>query len=716
MKIRQILLLVFCYAFNNSFAQEVSDPDVRIQKLLDQMTIEEKVNMIHASSSFTSGGVERLGIPELVMSDGPHGVRLEHGRDYWDGNDSVNDRCTYLPSGIGLAATWNTSLGYEFGKVLGQEANARGKDIILGPGVNIMRTPLNGRNFEYLSEDPYLASRMAVGYVKGVQDQGISACVKHFAANNQEISRHTINVNMSERTLREIYLPAFKAAVMEGRANSIMGSYNKFRGQWASHNHYLMNQILKTEWGFDGIVVSDWGAVYNTMEAIHHGTDIEMGTDIAMLPNPNYHAFFLGDTVVTLVKKGMVSEDVIDDKVRRILRVMLKTNMIGSKRPPGAFATKEHQQVVRKIAEEGIVLLKNEGKLLPLSRAKKKIIAVIGANATKENAMLGGSSQVRPLYEITPLQGLKNAGGDNIKITYAPGYVIQKDGKADPKLINEAVDIAKRADEVIFVGGWIHGYKDNSDNAFDAEGSDKPDMHLPFGQDELISAVLKANRKTVLVMLGGGACDMSPWIANAPAIVQAWYPGMEGGNALADIIFGLANPSGKLPVTFPKKLEDSPAHKMGMYPGVKDFEFYNEGIFVGYRYFDTYDVTPQFAFGHGLSYTSFEMSNLEVEKTADSVVVSVSVKNIGKHTGAEVVQVYVSDPQCSVSRPEKELKAFQKVFLKPQETRKLSLALGKDAFSFFSEQEMKWKLEHGNFVIRVGNASDNILLSKEFVY
>jgi len=714
MKIRQILMLMFCAGFSTLGAQQVDSLEIRIQKLMDQMTIEEKVNMIHASSSFTSGGVERLGIPELVMSDGPHGVRLEHGRDYWAGNDNVNDKGTYLPTGIALAATRNPSLGYQFGKVLGQEANARGKDIILGPGVNIMRTPLNGRNFEYLSEDPYLAARMAVGYIKGVQDQGVSACVKHYAGNNQEISRNTIDVNMSERALREIYLPAFKAAVTEGGANSIMGVYNKFRGQWACHNHYLMNQILKTEWHFNGVVVSDWGGVHNTMEAINYGTDIEMGSDIAMLPNPNYHAFFLGDTVVSLVKKGMVAQNVIDDKVERILRLMLKTNLIDGKRQPGAFATKEHQRVARKIAEEGIVLLKNENDLLPLSATKKRTIAVIGANATIENAIMGGSSQLRPLYEVTPLQGLKNIAGGKIKFVYAQGYTIAKDGKADPKMIKDAIELAKQSDEVIFVGGWTHGYKvDNSDNAFDTEGGDKPDMNLPFGQDELISALLKANSKTVLVMIGGAAFDMSTWIDRAPAIVQAWYPGMEGGNALADILFGFVNPSGKLPVTFPKKWQDSPAHKFGMYPGVNDFEFYNEGIFVGYRYFDTYKVAPQFAFGHGLSYTSFDISGLQVEKTPDSVVVRLNLKNTGKRAGAEVVQLYVSDPDCSVVRPEKELKAFQKIYLKPQETKQVSFMLGKDAFSFFSEKEMDWKLEPGRFQIKVGNASNHISLTTE---
>lgn len=370
------------------------------------MTLEEKVGMIHGNSSFTSAGIERLGIPELVTSDGPHGVRVEHGRD-WTVDTNVDDAATYLPTGNTLAATWNTDLGYQFGAVLGSEANYRGKDVILGPGVNIIRSPLCGRNFEYLSEDPYLISKMAVGYIKGVQDQGVSACVKHYAANNEEVDRNTVDVQMSERALREIYLPAFKAAVVDGGVNTVMGSYNKFRGQYATHNEYLVKKILKGEWGFKGVLMSDWGAVHNTMEAMQNGTDLEMGTDLGMLPNPNYNKFFMADTVLALVKSGKLSEQLIDEKVRRILWVMFKTNMIDGKRQPGSFNTKEHQKVALKVAEEGIVLLKNENGILPLQKNDLKSIAVIGENANRPNSMGGGSSQVKAKYEITLLQGLK---------------------------------------------------------------------------------------------------------------------------------------------------------------------------------------------------------------------------------------------------------------------------------------------------------------------
>jgi beta-glucosidase len=661
--------------------------ETKIDSLISLMTLEEKVGMIHATSSFTSGGVKRLGIPEWTMSDGPHGVRKEHGRD-WDADLDGKDSATCLPTGIALASTWNTDLGYEFGKVLGAEANYRGKDVILGPGINIMRTPINGRNFEYLSEDPHLISRMAVGYIKGVQDQGVAACVKHYLANNQEYERNNVNVEMPERVLREIYLPGFKAAVQEGGVYTLMGSYNKFRGQWCTHNEYLINTVLKNEYGFQGAVISDWGAVHKTMQAINYGTDVEMGTDLSQLPNPNYAKFFLGDTVITLVKSGTVQESVIDDKVRRILRVMIKTNMLSGKRAPGAFNTPAHQAAALKIAEEAIVLLKNNDNILPLNKESVKSIAVIGANADRKHAGAGGSSQVNAMYEITPLAGLKKLVGDKIAIKHAAGYTIAKDAKADKKLIDEAVKAAKSANVVIYVGGFIHGYSDAwNDNAYDSEGQDKPDMNLPFGQDELLTAVLRANPNTIIVLVGGGPVDMTKWIDNSKAIIQAWYTGNEGGNALAKIIFGDVNPSGKLPVTFPVKLEDSPAHAMGAYPGDKNLdEIYKEGIFVGYRYFDTKKIEPQFAFGHGLSYTTFGYENLKVSLAADSIVtVKLSVKNNGDVAGAEVVQIYVQDEQASVERPEKELKSFSKVFLNPGESKEIELTLKKDAFQYFDD-------------------------------
>lgn len=684
----------------------ISSDTQKIDSLIKLMTLEEKVTMIHGSSSFTSGGVPRLGIPEWHMSDGPHGVRMEHGRD-WVVDKGVDDSCTYLPVGVALASTWNPELGYEFGKVLGSEAKYRGKDVILGPGINIMRTPLNGRNFEYLSEDPYLISKMVVGYIKGVQDQEISACVKHYALNNQETDRTKVNVEVSERALREIYLPGFKAAITEGGSNTIMGAYNKFRGEYCTHNQYLVQDILKGEWNFQGVMLSDWGAVMNTMEALNKGTDLEMGTDLLMLPNPDFSKFFLADTVVALVKSGVVKESLIDEKVRRILGVMYKTKMFGE-RSPGAFNTREHQQTALKIAEEAIVLLKNEN-ILPLKKSTLKTVAIIGANATRQHAVSGGSSQVNAKYEITPLQGIKNIIGESAAIQYAKGYEIKKDGKANKALIAEAVKAASNAETTILVCGSIRGYSGNyNDNAYDAEGQDKPDMFLPFGQDELITAVLKANPNTIIVLVGGGPVDMSAWINKSKAIVEMWYAGMEGGNALAKVLFGEVNPSGKLPVTFPKKLEDSPAHKLGDYPGANYEQVYREDIFVGYRYFDTYTVEPQFAFGHGLSYTTFEYKNLSAKTTDGVTKVTLSVTNTGKVAGAEVVQLYVKDDESTIKKAAKELKAFRKVLLAPGETKQVEMELKEDAFQHFDETTKKWTTEKGVFTILVGSSSRDI--------
>jgi beta-glucosidase len=714
MKIRKMLMACLLTAIAAPAVAQQTEAALleKINSLIKKMTLEEKVGMIHANSSFTSAGVSRLGIPELVTSDGPHGVRPEHGRD-WMLDNNVLDSGTYLPTGVCLAATWNPDLGYSFGKVLGSEARFRGKDVILGPGINIIRSPINGRNFEYQSEDPYLVSKMVVGYIKGVQDQDVAACVKHYLANNQETRRDYINVEMSERALREIYLPGFKAAVQEGGVYTLMGAYNKFRGQWCTHNDYLMNQILKKELGFKGLVMSDWGAVHNTRQALWYGTDLEMGTDLGMLPNPNYGRFFLGDTVISLVRNRQVPEQLIDDKVRRILYVMYKAKMMEGQRKPGAYNTKEHQQTAAKVAEEGIVLLKNDGNLLPLDKGRMKTVAVIGYNAERKQSMGGGSSQVKAFYEITPLQGIQNIVGNTADIIYAPGYNIARGAKADQLSISKAAEAASRADVAIVVAGWTHGYNYAvwNDNAYDAESIDKPDMRMPFGQDELIKAVLKANPRTIVVLMGGGPIDMTEWVGDAKAVVQAWYPGMEGGNALARILFGQVNPSGKLPMTFPKKLEDVGAHALGQYPGDSVNVYYNDDIYVGYRYFDTYNVEPLFAFGHGLSYTSFAYSNLKVQAAGKKATVTFTVKNTGSREGAEVAQVYVKQENASMPRPEKELKAFRKVTLKPGEQKNVTLTLDENAFSYYNDVKGKWVLEPGNFHILVGSSSRDVRLN-----
>lgn len=691
-------------------AQQQTDPatETKIDNLLKQMTLEEKIGMIHGNSSFTSGGVQRLGIPELTTSDGPHGVRPEHGRD-WSLDNKGNDSSTYLPVGLTLASTWNPELGYKFGAVLGSEAKYRGKDVILGPGINILRTPLNGRNFEYMSEDPYHISKMVVGYIKGVQDQGISACVKHFIANNQEIRRDGINVEMSERALHEIYLPGFKAAIIEGNVNTVMGAYNRFRGEYCTYNDYLVNKILKGEWGFKGLMMSDWGAIHSTKEALLGGADLEMGSDIGK-PALKFPDFYMATPALTIVKNGEVSESIIDDKVRRILRIMFKTNMIDAKRTAGQHATTEHAMVAKKVAEEGIILLKNKGNILPLQKQSVKSIAVIGANGNRDNAMGGGSSQVRPKYEVTPLEGLQACVVNNTALRFSQGYAIARNAMADQKMIADAVENAKTAEVAIVFGGWTHGYNYNiwDDNAYDAEGNDKPNMTMPFGQDELISAVVAANPNTIVVLFGGGAMDITKWEGKAKAILQAGYPGQEGGNALAEILFGDINPSGKLTFSWPKTLDDAPAHKLGEYPGDSVNVHYKDDIYVGYRYFDKYKVKPQFAFGHGLSYSKFEFGKLTTSLSSGVVTVTAMVKNNSNVPGAEVVQLYVKDRKSSLARPDKELKGFQKIFLNAGESRQLSFTLNSDAFSFFDDKQMKWIQEPGSFDILVGSSSDNI--------
>ena len=684
-----------------------SDVDAKVDSLLSQMTLEEKVGMIHANTPFTSGGVERLGIPELIMSDGPHGVRHEHGRD-WVKDEGVYDSSTYLPVGTALGATWNPELGYKFGQVLGSEANFRGKDVILGPGLNIIRSPLNGRNFEYITEDPYLNSRMVVGYIKGVQENDVAASAKHYIANTLEYDREYVNVEMSDRALREIYLPGFKAAVQEGGALTVMAAYNKFRDVYCAHSGLLLDEILKGELGFKGLVMSDWAAI-KSADAVSVGMDIEMGTDLLQGENVDYNKFHMADTAISMVKNGVVAESVIDEKVRRILTVMAKIGKFGE-RKKGEYNTKEHQAVARRIADEAIVLLKNEGAL-PLLQEGIKTLAVVGANADHKHAGAGGSSQVKAYYEVTPLAGLKNLLGDKTQISYARGYEIVKGEPDNAELIKEAIETVKGADAAIYVGGWVHGYTDQwNDNAYDAEVVDKPDMMLPFGQEELIKAVLKANPNTVIVLVGGGPIDMRGWKSEAKSIVQAWYGGMEGGNALADMLFGKVNPSGKLPFTFPEKLEDSPAHSVAQYPDENLLIDHKEGIFVGYRYFDTYEVEPAFAFGHGLSYTTFEYSDLQIAKDGNQVSVSVTVTNSGEVAGAEVIQVYVEDQESRLERPVKELKGFDKVMLDSEESSTISFRLIDDSFSYYYDEQRKWVLEPGKFTVLVGSSSRDIRL------
>ena len=688
----------------------------RVEDALSRMTLEEKIAVTHAQSKFCSPGVARLGIPEFWMTDGPHGIRPEVLWDEWDQAGWTNDSCVAFPALTCLAATWDTDMSMLSGKSIGEEARYRNKTVLLGPGVNIYRTPLNGRNFEYMGEDPYLAGRMVVPYVQGVQQNGVAACVKHYALNNQEVNRHTTNVIVDDRALYEIYLPAFKAAVQEGKAWSIMGAYNLYKGQHACHNQYLLNDILKGEWGFDGVVVSDWGGVHDTDQAITNGLDMEFGSWTDGLSNGAsnaYDNYYLADPYLERIQSGKAGTKELDDKVRRILRLAFRTTM-DRNRPYGAMRSPEHYDAARKIGEAGIVLLQNNGNLLPIDLAKTKKIAVIGENAVKMMTVGGGSSSLKVQREISPLDGIRNRVGNRAEVVYARGYVGDvsgeyngvvsgqnlKDGRSPEELIAEAVRVAGEADYVIFIGGL------NKSAHQDCEDSDRTGLGLPYGQDRVITELVKVNQNLVLVNVSGNAVAM-PWIKEVPAVLQAWFLGSEAGNAIAAVLMGDVNPSGKLPFTFPARLEDVPAHQLGEYPGsekVGDIvnEKYNESIFVGYRWADKQKkAKPLFPFGHGLSYTTFEYGKPVADKKTmtadDTITFTVTVKNTGDREGQEVVQLYISDKKSSLPRPVKELKGFRKVKLAPGEEQKVSFTVAKDALSFFDDAKHEWIAEPGKF-------------------
>ena len=697
--------------------------EARINDLLPRLTLEEKVSLVHGNANFTTAGVARLGIPELWMDDGPLGVREEVGEQFKVAG-RTDDFATAMPATLGLAATWNPELAVAYGSVIGQEAKQRGKNIMLGPSLNIQRTPLCGRNFEYMGEDPLLTSRMGVSYIEGEQAQGISSCAKHFAANNQEYERNSINEIIDERTLREIYLPAFRAAVREAGVLTVMGAYNLINGQHCCENAHLLNEILKDEWGFQGAVVSDWGGVHHTDLAALNGMDIEMGS------RRPYESNYLAAPFLAGLKSGEFPMSVLDDKVRRHLYVMFKLNLIHDPAQTNAVAvaqtplsTKAHQEISRRVAEESFVLLKNEN-LLPLNPTQIKTVAVIGANAAAAFAHGGGSAMIKAPYEITALQGISNRLGGDVKIIYAQGYhppmrVVRDDAKPqaenssnDVQLVAEAVAAAKSADVVIYVGGLNHL------GGYDTEGADRKDLKLPGGQDELLKQIVKANPKTVVVFNGGGAVEMDDaWLSRAPALLYAWYPGMEGGNALARVLFGDVNPSGKLPCTFPKKLADTPTVTLGTYPGTNNTVVYKEGLLVGYRWYDTKDIQPLFPFGHGLSYTKFKYSNLKLVHNDDAknpVTVEFELANTGARAGAEVAQIYVQPVHPGVSRPLKELKGFKKVFLQPGEKQTVSVPLDPDAFAYYDVDKKGWVAEKGEYKILAGSSSRDLRLGGKF--
>ena len=699
----------------------------RVEDALARMTLEEKVGMTTAQSKFSSRGVPRLGIPEVWHTDGPHGIRPEVLWDEWDQAGWTNDSCTAFPALINLAATWDKEMALLYGRSIGEEARYRKKDILLGPGINICRTPLNGRNFEYMGEDPYLAGKMVVPYVKGVQENGVAACVKHYAVNNQEFQRTQSNSVVDDRTLYEIYLPAFKAAVQEGNAWAIMGSYNLYNGQFNCHNKKLLVDILKGEWGFDGVVVSDWGGCRDDEEAVLNGLDIEMGTwtnGLTGAASDGYRNYHMADPYLKGLREGKYTTKELDDKVRRILRTIFRTSM----RPEpnyGRFVCPEHYQAAREISAAGVVLLKNDNNVLPLQVPEGGKILVVGENAVKYMVVGGGSSNLKTAYEVNPLEGLKNAFGDKAEVVWARGYVGDTstsynavdtgqdltDNRSPEVLIAEAVEMAKDADYVIFVGGL--NKSDHQDN----ESTDRLQITLPYDQEDVILALAEVAKNLVVVNISGSPVAM-PWADSADAIVQGWYGGTESGNALADVLTGKVNPSGRLPFSVPFKYEDGPIKTEAQYPGIKteDDEFwqthYSEGVYVGYRWYSTQEIPVQFPFGHGLSYTTFEYSNAKAAKpsmtAAGTLKVSVDVENTGSVDGAEVVQLYIADPEASIDRPAKELKGFEKVFVKAGQKKTVTFEIDAEDLSYFDAEKHEWVAESGEFQALLGSSSEDL--------
>ena len=700
----------------------------RVEDALSRMTLEEKVGMTHAQSKFSSAGVPRLGIPELWHTDGPHGIRPEVLWDEWDQAGWTNDSCTAFPALVNLAATWDRELSRLYGDCIGQEARYRRKDILLGPGINMGRTPLNGRTFEYMGEDPYLAGELVVPYVQGVQSNGVAACVKHFAVNNQETRRTATNSIVDDRTLYEIYLPAFRKAVVEGGAWAIMGSYNLYNGQFNCHNKKLLCDILKGEWGFDGVVVSDWGGCRDDDEAVSNGLDIEMGTwtnGLRGAASDSYNNYHLARPFLARLRDGRATEEQLDDKVRRILRTVFRTAM--SPEPHyGSFTSPEHFAAARRIAAEGLVLLKNDGTL-PLSVPEGGKLLVVGENAYKMMVVGGGSSNLKTKYEVIPLDALHEVYDGKVQVEWQRGYVGDittdynkvvtgqdlSESRSAAQLLADAVSAAREADVVLYIGGL------NKSAGQDNEGTDRADIVLPYGQDVLIEALAEVSAKLVVVNISGSPVAM-PWADRVNAIVQGWYGGSESGHALVDVLTGVVNPSGKLPFTMPLALSDGPLKTERQYPGVKEEgkqwwqEYYDEGVFIGYRWYDTRQIPVQYPFGHGLSYTCFEYSDASVKKAADGWKVQLTLTNTGSVAGAEVVQLYNSDPQASGERPAKELKGFQKVYLQPSESRKVSFMIGREDLSFFDAARHAWVAEPGDFEALVGSSSADIRARLEF--
>ena len=713
-------------------SQDIED---RVSDALSRLTVEEKVAMTHAQSKFSSRGVPRLGIPEVWCTDGPHGIRPEVLWDDWNQAGWTNDSCTAFPALSCLAATWDREMGLLFGRSIGEEARYRKKDVLLGPGVNICRTPLCGRCFEYMGEDPYLAGQMVVPYVRGVQENGVAACVKHFAVNNQEVRRTATNSVVDDRTLYEIYLPAFEAAVKDGGAWAIMGSYNLWNGEFNCHNKRLLCDILKDEWSFDGVVISDWGGCRDDDQAITNGLDMEFGTwtnGLSGAASDNYSNYHLARPYLQRIADGRAGTRELDDKVSRILRLIFRTSMAPEVHF-GSFNSPEHYAAARKIAAAGTVLLKNDGAL-PLSVPDGGKLVVIGENAVKKMVVGGGSSNLKTKYEVTPLEALKEAF-PNAEVVWERGYVGStessynrvstgqdlSESRSPEQLLADALEAVKGADAVVFIGGL------NKSRTQDSESADKLDIILPYGQGELIEKLAEAVPGLVVVNISGSPVAM-PWAGKAGAVVQGWYGGSESGHALADVLTGAVNPSGKLPFTLPCALSDGPLKTERQYPGIQVEgeewwqEYYDEGVFVGYRWYASNKIPVCFPFGHGLSYTSFEYGPAKVSKpalkcagsfgvndgTGNLVKVSVDVRNTGGRDGAEVVQFYLAPPAGEVERPIKELRGFEKLYVKAGQSGRAVVELPRRAFARFDADAHRWTVDPGKWQILVGSSSEDI--------
>lgn len=709
--------------------------DKAIDGIIAQMTLEEKVQMLHSKTNMSSEGVPRLGIQDIKYTDGPFGIREEGVPNGFSSAGWKLDSATYFPTGSALAATWSPELAYKYGKGMGEEARLRGKDVILGPAINIQRLPVGGRTYEYLSEDPVLASVLGTEYTLGAQDAGTAVCIKHFALNNQEDSRGSVNVICDERTMREIYLRPFESAVKKGGAMSVMPAYNKVNGEYCSENEHLLNEILRGEWGFKGMTVSDWGGTHSTMGAALHGLDVQM-------TGSNY----LGQPLIDSISAGVLDERIVDNKVKEILRLRFAVKPIPEDVANTVMTSRpESQRTAYEVATKSIVLLKNEDRALPLKPGFRKI-AVIGQNAVLNTASGGIGAGVKALYEITPLKGLQDRLGDHIEIVYAQGYNFPpKRSRRPPKvqqpqtpqeiLTKEAVAMAKDADVVLFFCG--------TNKNIETEGSDRKDIHLPAGQEEVAAALHEVNPNIVSIIISGGPCDLNVLEKNSAAIVQGWWNGMEGGHALADILTGKIAPSGKLPFTFPMKLEDSPAFALGNYPqngdGTDLFTqmyrqdltggqtvrrerpspqaHYSEGSLVGYRWYDTKGVPVMYPFGHGLSYVDFSYDGISTNKKSyrekDEIKVSFTLSNKGSMTADEVVQLYIKRIGATVEWPEKELKSFQRVTLEGGQTKTVTLRIPVKELRYWDTELNGWELEHGTIEILVGSSSSDIRLSKQ---